>query len=1339
MKVITTTIAYILLFVLYFTSCQLTAQTCFNVQHYTTDNGLPHNIGYGIMQDSKGYIWMGTDDGLARFDGKRFKVYQMADGLLSNYAIDIVEDKTGTIWVGSWKGGVNCIKDDSVSTPKFSKPMFRVGHIAIHENQLFISDLKYSTIGYIQKNGQWVAETKYNNPHLYALTDQPLRYDKKKIHLNPLLNTKVHISTQGKPLFFGNFSGVWQYKNNHSFTPFCANIIQKDSISALSRDSQQRYWLGARGKIIVIDAQQKLHKVYDHLPNESIYSIKVTSSGRVYFLTNYDDFNKRGLYSYLPATGELIDLKKRLKLNVVPASIEVDREENLWITTNGTGVYCLTPSLFTNYNQAHGLSNVFIRGIEEDSHGNIYVGTINGLDYYQNGRFLSQKLAYPTMQYEVMEMLPDDKKNILVASAIKSPQAQGQYLHKISKQKADKLYKASFYNNPYLDTQNRLWSFTEKSLFWYPYPASSDFIQPHYYKVKNGQSVSQIFEYAGKHWFASNKGLFAFETYTDDQNKPQLRILDSVSTASGLASNYVNVVKVGNNGELWIGTKKGLCKLKNGRITCFTQAKDGLIADNCTKLEIDRQNRVWIGTSQGISCFDGKQFINYNHKTGLIASDINCLRVDSKQRLWIGTSKGISVLKLRLSLKAVSLPKVNISKLEVNGKPQPFASNLSLTFPTNLKIHLKTLSYTYPEGIRYQYRINRGRWQNIKQQLIDYNAFAKGNYLFEIRVKKFDSGWSSPQAISLVVHPPLWRTWWAIGVYILLVLALMWVVVLWRSAKLAKEKLKLEQVVIERTYELAQQKEEIASQAEKLKVLNQVQSNFFAGISHELRTPLTLIVGPAEKLLQYTPQPPAQKYTQTILGNAQRLLRLINQLMDFSKLENGKMTLQLGHHSLYQLLVEVMASFELLAQQKNVHVELVKPDQEFIYEFDQDKLEKIFFNLMSNALKFTPAEGSIEVKLWQNETLNISVIDTGIGIEAKDLPFIFDRFYQVDGSTTKNYSGTGIGLALAKELVELHNGKIEVQSEINKGTSFLVSFPLQPIGVNDQSKHQAEPSVIHSMVVPTNTLPLDESTPLAENAYKILVTEDNPELRQFVCSELASTYQVIEATNGAEGIEQALEHVPDLIITDIMMPQTDGFGLVEAVRQNATTSHIPIIILSAKSSPESKLKGLEIGSDDYLTKPFSSKELLLKVRNMLHRKEKLWQIFQQSLTTPHVPIEPSQVTVTSMDEVLLKQALEVVETHLNDTAFDVALFCQEMGMSRSSLHQKLKALTNMSTTEFIRSIRLKRAASLIQQQSGRIEEIAFQVGFNDISYFNRCFKKQFNMTPKQYQNANTSI
>lgn len=1317
------------------------AQHLFNVKHYTIDQGLPHNIGYKLIQDSKGYMWIGTDDGLVRFDGENFKIYRTSDGLRSNYIIDIVEDKQGTLWVGSWKGGVNCIKNDSVFTPSIDQPMFRIAHIAVNHDQLFLSDSKYEIRHYTNKNKHWEYSPFFHRSFLRVVSvTHPKNNQQSKSKKASLLDTQVHFSENGLPLLFGEFTGVWQYQRDSTFKPFYTQVIQQDTVTHIAQDAQQRYWLGTRGKIIMIDAQRYLSKVYKNLPNESIYNIKIMPSGKIYFLTNYHQFNQRGVYSYDLHTGAIIDIKKKLGLKVAPSAIETDREGNLWLTTNGEGVYCITPSLFTNYQRQSGLPNVFIRGIKADSSGNIYVGTINGLVRYQAGKFMPQSLHPQNVPYEVLHMFSDHHKNVLVSTLVKSRNTQGSYLYKVANQVSKKLYNASFYNQSYLDSQNRLWSFTEERLFWYTYSSNLPLRKTFYPKFKSGLIVSQIFEYTGKYWIASNQGLLTFEEYTNKKKQPNLRFVDTLNTANGLSSNHINVVKKGRGGELWIGTKEGLCKLYKGKITCFNHAKDGLVSNNCTSLEIDQYGRVWIGTPKGLSCFDGHSFINYNHKTGLVASDINCLFV-SKQQLWVGTSQGVSVLDLSRTLKKTAPSKIYIKHIKLNGVLQNSQSAIEATYPSNLKIYCNTLSYTYPEGVRYQYRLNNGAWQNINQPLIEYNAFKKGSYIFEIRVKKFDSGWSKPQTILLIVHPPVWFTWWAISLYILGGLCLMLAGIKWRSTRLEREKQKLEQVVKQRTQELTQQKEEMRTQAEKLSVLNQVQSNFFAGISHELRTPLTLIVEPAEKLLQYHQEQSSQKYTQTILNNTQRLLRLINQLMDFTKLESGKMTLQLETHNLYQLLVYVVSSFELLAQQKNIDLKLTATNKTLYYQFDQDHLEKIFFNLISNALKFTPAKGSVTIHMWPQEGVNISITDTGIGIAAGDLPHVFDRFYQIDGSNTRRYAGTGIGLALARELAELHGGSIEVTSIPDQGSSFLVKLPLVPGNANEAIATNTSSQVVQNIQSSSKKLenlsPELNITAEAKNQFTILVTEDNSELRKFICAELATTYHILEASDGAEGIDKAIKQMPDLIITDVMMPQVDGFELVKTLRQNLVTSHIPIIILSARASLESRLKGLEMGSDDYLIKPFNAQELLLKVRNILARKEKLWKAFQQSLAKPETPIALSKVANNPMDEALLQKAIEIVEAHLNDTTFDVSVFCKAIGISRSGLHQKIKALTNMSTTEFIRSIKLKKAALLIKQQNGRIEDIAFQVGFNDLSYFNRCFKKQFGLTPKKYRQHHT--
>lgn len=1325
------------------------AQDLTNVKHYTTENGLPHNVVFNILQDSKGYIWIGTDDGLVRFDGNTFKTYRSSNGLLSNYVITMAEAKDGTLWIGSWKGGVNCLRNDSIFTPSIDYPLFRVASLYINDDQLVLSDNRYFVYPYTKSQGQWLHDHKKINKTLRLKKGSHIKFYnppdvKGRKDLIFLTNIKTYLSQDKSTFIFGGFAGVWKKQTNDSFTPLYPHIIKQDSIYHVSQDAQKRYWFGSRGKIIIADSTGQLSSVIKGLPNSEIYDIRVTSTGKIYFMTGIFELKDKGAYSYDPATGKIVNLKKALALRSLPSYMEIDNEDNLWLSTHGDGVYCIPLSAFRNYTKQNGIPKMPIQDIKQDEHGNIYAGTLNGLFLYENGRFSYQKLFKNNTSYKITSLFSDKKNKLLLNVITQTKKRESSYLFEIDDKKNRKITKQHYQYAPYIDSQNTLWGFAFQGIYSRPYESKPLPENEQWHYLQKEILVTQGFEYKGKHWIATNKGLFSYKRKRIPEKNNFLQFLDTLTIKNGLSSNYINSVEKGQKGELWIGTKEGLCRLKNGKIDSFS-TKDGLASNNCTSLLFDHHGFLWVGTSKGLCHFDGKRFITHNRKTGLISSNINCLFLDNKKRLWIGTSWGISMIDISKPPANISPPDIYIEATEANGLPMPPGNNLELNYKSSLKVFFRALTYIYPDGIRYQYRLNKGKWQNTRLNFAEYNTFLNGIYTFEVRAKKFNSGWSVIKQLIIKVKTPFWMTWGAIGLYIVFSVLVVYVIVRWRSEKLEKEKAKLEQLVTKRTYELQQQKEEIASQAEQLKEVDKIKSNFFSNISHEFRTPLTLITGPAEKLLDLGKGTPSEPYSRSILTNAQRLLKLINQLLDFSKLENGKMIIQPKVEKLDVFLQNMLHSFELLARQKNIQLEFIHNQQEIMYEFDQDKLEKVFFNLLSNAFKFTPVNGSVSLTLSQSQHfINVSVADTGIGISSQSLPFIFDRFYQADGSQTRTHEGTGIGLSLVKELIELHQGSIEVSSKPGKGTTFSIKLPLHPYYQSIEAKNQVDINLNLSdkqvPAIPKNTL-MSTSNQATDPSVKntILVVEDNEELRQFICTELTAVHNIAEATNGEEGIAKAQEIMPDLIITDVMMPKADGFELIKTLRENAGTSHIPIIILSAKTSYESRITGLETGSDDYLTKPFSPKELLLKIRNMFARQEKLREKFKQSMAKPEMIIEPSQVTATSMDEAFLAKAIKVVEINLTNSAFSVPAFCKEIGMSQSGLFKKLKALTNLSTTEFIRSIKLKRAASLIKQQSGRIEEIAFDVGFNDVSYFNRCFKKQFGVTPKEYQTNQVKI
>jgi signal transduction histidine kinase/DNA-binding response OmpR family regulator len=549
-------------------------------------------------------------------------------------------------------------------------------------------------------------------------------------------------------------------------------------------------------------------------------------------------------------------------------------------------------------------------------------------------------------------------------------------------------------------------------------------------------------------------------------------------------------------------------------------------------------------------------------------------------------------------------------------------------------------------------------------------------------------------------------------------------------------------------------------EGDKLKELDRMKSRFFANISHEFRTPLTLILGQIDSVMSSRIETKEKGKLQVALRNARRLLHLINQLLDLSKIEAGSMELRAERHDLVSFLKNVVYSFESLAEQRKISLRFESDEENIAVLFEQDKMEKVFYNLLSNAFKFTPEGGAVRVTVGRNssrhasraearptECITITVADTGIGIPADQLPHVFDRFYQVDNSQTREHArlpartalaggpsgqeGTGIGLALAKELVELHHGAISVISKEGEGTEFVVRLPIEK---REQLAGTPADSS-RSLAVQGDQGEIDEeqageAVGAAGNVSGeiILIVEDNADVRAYIREQLENSYRVVEAVNGEKGIIKAQETIPDLIITDVMMPKMDGYQFTRKIRGDEKTSHIPIVMLTAKAGLDDKIEGLEKGVDVYLTKPFSAKELKVQVRNLITRREELRRRFSTATI-----IKPSEVTATSVDKAFLERVIKCVESHFEDEQFGVEDLAQEAAMSVSQLNRKLHALIDQPAGELIRSMRLQRAADLLKQNAGTVAEISYKLGFTDQAYFSRAFKKQFGCTPSEYK------
>ena len=641
----------------------------------------------------------------------------------------------------------------------------------------------------------------------------------------------------------------------------------------------------------------------------------------------------------------------------------------------------------------------------------------------------------------------------------------------------------------------------------------------------------------------------------------------------------------------------------------------------------------------------------------------------------------------------------------------------------------------------------------------DYTNLDPGTYTFRVQAQNVYGKHSREDTFRFRVLPPWYGTWWAYLFYTIAGSFLLFLIVRWRSLKLVREKQKLELTIEERTREINDKNRLLEAQAHQLKEIDRVKSRFFANISHEFRTPLTLIMGPIEQMLNGTVKNKAEQDNKLrlMLRNSQRLLGLINQLLELSRFDSGKAKLQAVPQDIVAFIKGLTASFENAALQRELELSFHAPDTGITVYFDPEKLEEAVGNLLSNALKFTPAGGKVTVTVKPNPAMDehfplgmveIWVCDTGPGIPVEHQAHIFDRFFQAPSTYEHHAKGSGIGLAIAREIVELHHGRIDFHNRETGpcGSEFILSLPL---GNAHLQPHEIVP-LTQAVIIPQRPiapryLPPDPGveSPVDANSNReekdiiegvlqekdlILVVEDSADMRQYIKSALDPLYRVEEAVDGRQGIDRALELIPDLIISDIMMPQTDGYELCRTLKNDVRASHIPVILLTAKASEEGILEGLSTGADDYVTKPFSTAVLLARVKNLIDLRRHLQQSWNREMT-----LQPTQISVSPIDREFVKDLKEVIEKNISDPEFNVEQLSRRLYMSHATLYRKIHALTGEAPTDFIRSYRLKRGAELLEKGMGSVLEVALEVGFSSANYFSKCFKKKFQRLPSEYQ------
>jgi signal transduction histidine kinase/DNA-binding response OmpR family regulator len=564
----------------------------------------------------------------------------------------------------------------------------------------------------------------------------------------------------------------------------------------------------------------------------------------------------------------------------------------------------------------------------------------------------------------------------------------------------------------------------------------------------------------------------------------------------------------------------------------------------------------------------------------------------------------------------------------------------------------------------------------------------------------------------------------------------------------------LEKMIADRTFELQKARDELSDTNKLLKEAQQAQSHFFTNISHEFRTPLTLIAGPAKQLFEMLNEEKTKAKADLIHRSAKKLNRLVDELLDISRIEAGEMKLKACKVNVVKIIKQISLSFYSLAERKNISFKIKSNNKNITAYLDKDKFDKILTNVLSNAFKFTPEGGIVEVNIksevqsvpssvkgkLKEDLIEISIRDTGIGIPKNQIDKIFDRFYQVDGSHTREQEGTGIGLALTKELVDLHSGMIDVESEEGKGTLFKLYFPLgkdhlKPGQICDEDKIP-DKMIDEPEVYDEKNLTIKDTQYLENETNgkpSLLIVEDNPDVRTYVKMILEDQYKIYESKDGEEGLNKSFEIIPDLIISDIMMPKFDGFMLVEKLKTDQRTSHIPVIMLTAKATIKDKVNGLLTGADDYIMKPFEAEELKARIINLLDQRKRLHNHFRE-----YGLLDVENKNITSPDQLFMRNAIELISKHISDTEFDIEILSEKLNVSRSLLFKKVNALVGEPPGELIKRIRLNKAAALIERKFGNISEVALEVGFNNPSYFAEYFKKHFGVSPSQFHNKTSN-
>ncbi|MBO9202928.1 MULTISPECIES: hybrid sensor histidine kinase/response regulator transcription factor [Niastella] len=1296
-------------------------------RNYTVADGLSSNTVRAIKQDDQGFMWFGTKNGVSRFDGYQFKLYQFKKdnpASLGNNFIHAIEKADSThLWIGT-ENGIYIL---DLQTERFEPLPELEGKV--------VFDLLKDKAGAI-----WIT-TRLHGLYRYTPTDKKMLHLEHKEQAKTLSSdvlTKLALDNNGNLWIgtYGNGLDVLDTKTMEVTNYDNTKGVNSNFIIALYKDQQGKIWAGTmNGGVCVYDPATRLFKTYNKtskpaINDDIVRSICQASPGIVYIGT------EKGLNVLNEATGNIAsctnDPADPLSISDNSVySIYPDRTGIVWVGTffGGVSYFKEKGSAFELYyptGNANSLSGRAVSCFLEDAPGKFWIGTEDGgLNYFNTkDKSFRQYPFLPKQQklsYHNIHVLMRDKKGLLwiglFAGGINVYDAATgkvkQYKHQIDD--AHSLNSDNVFSL-YEDKEGEIWVGTDRGLNWYD-AANDRFVEYTRPGVHN-TIVYDMYEDASKNmWFATyNNGLHILNKRTGEWQ--------SITTGNGgLTTNKLTCLHDDNNGNVWVGTDGGglhRINRQTKQVTVYDKAK-GINANVIYSVLEDDEGQLWVSTNDGIYSLhmstgkvkhfthkDNLQSRQFNYKAGYKAFDGNLL---------MGGVKGFNMFNPLAIGKDTQNNKVIITAFQLFNKEVPVSTDgplqqsINYTGKVSLSHDQSVFSFEFagvnfstPEKVRYAYKMEGfdTGWNYVNdERKATYTNLSPGTYRFLVKATADDNNWNSePASVKVVIRPPFYRSTLAYVIYVLLFIAsLYWAFYYVENYHRRKNQARLEKMKV---------KEEQEFYARKIE--------FFTVMAHEIRTPLSLIMAPLERLLSLNKwQAAEQEQLQLMEENSNRLMSLVNQLLDFRRIESDAYTIHKEEVEVVSLVQSLYSRFSSLPYQKGVEFSMSTRVNRLEVQADPEVLNKVVSNLLINAFKFTRTKVTISINdLVTGEDgrtrFSVTVEDDGIGISASDSKHIFKKFFTTTSGNYEyhNLGGSGIGLALAAALAEKHGGQLLVESKEGVKTAFTLELPYESIS---NTSHAEEELVAD-----------------AADKLTVLVAEDDDKLLDFIAKSLrADGFAVEKATNGKEALQVLEQKAIDLILSDVMMPELSGFELCRVIKNNVNYSHIPFIILTAKSNTEAELEGLQAGADAYITKPFKWKHVVAIVKNLLESRERLRLKFSEQ---PAVNAEV--LTTNTRDKEFMERIMAIIEQRMTDPQLSVEELSKELAMSRSNLHKKLKILSGMGPNELIRLIRLKHAAKLLTKQQHTVAEVAYLSGFSSPSYFTKCFQQQFKVGPKEY-------